>query len=112
VLAFLEATKGASMTHSKSTTCSARPHLSAPSWCYWFAFPRRPPLDQLSLKALRSEANCAVEETAGALEFFRSHKRIGVGSIEKVECLGSRADAKVAASVPDVCPDCVRGEDE
>ena len=44
--------------------------------------------------------------------FLRSHEGIGVGSLEKVECLGSGADAKVAASVPDVCPDCVRGEYE
>jgi hypothetical protein len=37
---------------------------------------------------------------------------IGVGSLEKVECLGSGADSKAAASVLDVCPDCVRGEYE
>jgi hypothetical protein len=43
---------------------------------------------------------------------MRSHKWIGVGSLEKVECLGSRADAKMAASVPDVCPDRVRGKYE
>jgi hypothetical protein len=44
--------------------------------------------------------------------FLRSNEGIGVGSLEKVECLGSGADAKAAASVPDVCPDCVRGEYE
>jgi hypothetical protein len=42
----------------------------------------------------------------------RSQEGIGVGGLEKVECLGSGADAKVSASVPDVCPDCVRGEYE
>jgi hypothetical protein len=41
-----------------------------------------------------------------------SHRGIRLGSFEKVECLGSRADAKAAAGVPDVCPDCVRGENE
>jgi hypothetical protein len=44
--------------------------------------------------------------------FLQSHKGIGVGTLEKVECLGSGADAKAPASVPDVCPDCVGGKYE
>ena len=44
--------------------------------------------------------------------FRPSHRGIGLGSFEKVECLGSGADAKAAAGVPHVCPDCVRGENE
>ena len=48
----------------------------------------------------------------GEAVFRPSHREIGLGSLEKVECLGSGADAKAAAGVPDVCPDCVRGENE
>ena len=44
--------------------------------------------------------------------FLQSHEGIGVGTFKKVECLGSGADAEAAASVPDVCSDCVRGKYE
>ena len=57
------------------------------------------------------DAELQTWEPAGAFgSSFGSNKGISVGSLEKVECLGSGADAKAAASVPDVCPDCVRGE--
>lgn len=70
------------------------------------------------IKSTRTRLRFGAKRTARrrargrARVFLRSHEGIGVGSREKVECLGSGADAEVAASVPDVCPDCVRGEYE
>jgi hypothetical protein len=39
-----------------------------------------------------------------------SNDRSSIGRRQKVECLTARADAEAAASVPDMCPDGVRGE--
>jgi len=46
------------------------------------------------------------------LYLLTSHQGVRLGSPKKFECLGSGADAKAAAGVPNVCPDCVRGQNE
>ena len=43
---------------------------------------------------------------------LRSDRGFRLGDLEKVECLGSGADTKTAANVPNVCPDCVRRQNE
>ena len=48
-------------------------------------------------------------EIAGSLF---SHRGLRLGKIEKIECLGSGTDTKAAANVPNVCPDCVRRQNE
>src|SRR4029453_17350881 len=75
--------------------------------------PRLPPLVPAEPQSASERSELRRRRDRGrARVLLRSDKGIGVGSLEKVECLGSGADAKVAASVPDVCPDCVGGEYE